>query len=77
LPGAASEADRAAVLPRKTGGGKAMVVIASFVLGAILGARTALKRGGQRLDALQYGAGFGIAFGLLGLFLTILIERLA
>lgn len=54
-----------------------MIVIASFVLGGALGARTALKRGGRRLDALQYGAGYGIAFALLGLFLTIFIERMA
>jgi hypothetical protein len=77
LPGGASEADGAERPPLRKEGGKTMIVIASFVLGAALGARTALKRGGRRLDALQYGAGFGIAFGLLGLFLTIFIERMA
>ena len=30
-----------------------MIVIAGLVLGAVLGARTALKRGGKRLDALR------------------------
>ncbi|MFN3824710.1 MAG: hypothetical protein ACK4RN_12075 [Pseudorhodobacter sp.] len=54
-----------------------MIVIAGIFLGAAFGARTALKRGGQRLDALQYAAAFGIAFGLLGLFVTIFIERMA
>lgn len=53
-----------------------MIVIAGFVLGAAFGARKALKSGGKRLDALQYGAGFGIAFALLGLFLTLFIDRM-
>jgi hypothetical protein len=53
-----------------------MIVIAGLVFGALLGARTALKRGGKRLDALQYAAGYGIAFALLGLFLTLFIDRM-
>lgn len=52
-----------------------MIVIGGFLLGAVIGAATALRRGGRKLDALQYGAGFAIAFGLLGLFLTIFLER--
>ena len=53
-----------------------MIVIAGFVLGAIIGARKALKSGGKRLDALQYGAGYGIAFAVLGLFVTLFIDRM-
>lgn len=53
-----------------------MIVIAGLVLGAAYGVRKALKSGGKRLDALQYGAGFGIAFALLGLFLTLFIDRM-
>ena len=34
-----------------------MIVIAGLVLGAVLGARTALKRGGRRLDALEVRLG--------------------
>lgn len=52
-----------------------MIVIAGFVLGAIWGARVAVKRGGRRLDALQYGAGYGILVAIGGLFLTIVIDR--
>lgn len=53
-----------------------MIVIAGLVLGAIFGAVLAARRGGKRLDILQYAAAFGIAFCLLGLFLTIFIERM-
>ncbi len=52
-----------------------MIVIGGFLLGAVIGAATALRRGGRKLDALQYGAGYAIAFTLAGLFLTILLER--
>lgn len=52
-----------------------MIIIAGFVLGAIYGVRKARKAGGKRLDLLQYGAGFGIAFSLVGLFLTLVLDR--
>jgi hypothetical protein len=52
-----------------------LIVIGGFLLGAVIGAATALRRGGRKLDALQYGAGYAIAFTLAGLFLTILLER--
>lgn len=54
-----------------------MIVLAGMVLGAAWGARLAIKQGGRKLDALQYAAAFGIAFALLGLFATIIIERLS
>ena len=53
-----------------------MIVFAGLGFGAIFGAVLAKKRGGQTLDAAQYAAGFGIAFGLLGLFVTIFLERM-
>lgn len=52
-----------------------MIVIGGFVLGAILGATTALRRGGRKLDALQYGAGFAILFTIIGMFITIFLGR--
>lgn len=52
-----------------------MIVIGGFILGAVIGATIALRRGGRKLDALQYGTGFAILFTLLGLFLTIILER--
>ncbi len=54
-----------------------MIVLGSGLVGAILGFATAKKRGGKGLDRAQYAAGYGIAFMILGLFLTLLIERLA
>lgn len=53
-----------------------MIVIAGLVLGAIGGALRARRRGGKPLDQLQYAAGYGIAFGLLGMFVTIGLERM-
>lgn len=54
-----------------------MIVIAGALLGAILGAMTARKRNGNKLDMLQYAAGFGIAFALVGLIVTVIIHRMA
>jgi hypothetical protein len=50
-----------------------MIVIAAVLCGAVLGALTARKRQGTALDIAQYAAGYGIAFGVLGLFLTLAI----
>lgn len=54
-----------------------MIVIGGFLIGAVLGTLTAKRRGGKRLDILQYAAGYAIAFTLLGLFATIFIDRMA
>lgn len=53
-----------------------MIVLAGLVFGAVFGAYTARKRGGNRLDMAQYAAGYAIALMLLGLFVTIFIERM-
>ena len=53
-----------------------MLVMGGLILGAMIGARIALQRGGNKKDALQYAAGFGIAFMLAGLFATIFMERM-
>jgi hypothetical protein len=46
------------------------------LLGAALGALSARRRGGNRLDMAQYGAVWGIIGGLAGLFATIALERM-
>lgn len=53
-----------------------MFVIGGLVLGAIVGALTARRGGGKPADMAQYAAGYGIAFGLLGLFVTLILDRL-
>lgn len=52
-----------------------MIVILSALAGAIAGTLTARRRGGTRLDMLQFGAGYAIAFALAGLVITIVIDR--
>lgn len=53
-----------------------MIIYVLGIIGVLLGALTARKRGGNRLDIAQYAAGFGIAFMLIGLILTVMIDRL-
>ena len=53
-----------------------MIWSSALVIGAIVGAATALRRGGRKLDALHYAAGFAIAFGLVGLALSVLLDRI-
>ena len=53
-----------------------MILFISATLGALFGALTAKKRGGNVLDMAQYAAGFAIAFAILGLFVTLAITNL-
>lgn len=53
-----------------------MIVIVLGILGAVIGGLTARKRKGNRKDIAQYAAGYGIAFMLAGLVLTVLIDRM-
>ncbi len=53
-----------------------MIVIVASLIGAALGVSVAWRRGGNRLDMAQYGAIFGIGFAVLGVFLTVALERL-
>ncbi len=52
-----------------------MIIAAGLLAGVLVGALTARRRGGKTLDMLQYAAGYGIAFMLVGMFLTIVLER--
>ncbi len=52
-----------------------MIVIAGAVIGAALGAWRAKSRGGGPLDMAQYAGAHAIALALLGLFLSIGLER--
>ena len=53
-----------------------VVVLGMALLGAILGALTARKRNGSGADMAQYAAGYGIAFALVGLVLSLILVRL-
>ena len=54
-----------------------MIVLAAAVVGAILGALTAKRRGGKPADIAQYAAGYAIAFTLAGVLVTLLVHRAA
>ncbi len=49
--------------------------LAGIVLGALLGAIRAKRRGGKPADMAQWAAAYGMIFGLVGLFVLIFIER--
>lgn len=49
--------------------------LTGLILGAITGAWRARKKGGNRLDMLQWGAVFAIFFGLIGLLALIVLQR--
>ena len=53
-----------------------MFVIGGLVLGALGGGWTARRRGGKGADIAQYAAVFSILFGLIGLFVTLVLDRL-
>jgi hypothetical protein len=53
-----------------------MIFPLAFLLGAVVGWRRAGRRGGDRLDQLQYGAAHGIAFALAAFALALLASRL-
>ncbi len=54
-----------------------MIVLVAALAGIALGIFTAKKRGGKGLDMAQYAAGYGIAFAIAGLLVTVAIHRMA
>lgn len=54
-----------------------MFVIIGALLGAVLGGTIAKKRGGKRLDILQYAGVYAMIFAMLGIFITLIIHRMA
>ncbi len=53
-----------------------MIILAAMMSGALTGTAVARKRGGRGIDQLQYAAGYGIAFTILGVFATIFLDRM-
>jgi hypothetical protein len=54
-----------------------MIVIGAALLGALIGGYTAKKRQGTVLDIAQYATSFAIAFGIVGLIITVIVHRAA
>lgn len=54
-----------------------MIFFPAILLGAALGWYRAAKRGGNRLDKLQYAGSHAILFAILGLFATIILHRMS
>jgi len=52
-----------------------MIVIVLGIFGGLMGGFTAQKRGGNRKDVAQYAAGYAMAFMIVGMVLTVLIDR--
>lgn len=53
-----------------------MIIIAGFLIGAIWGGLLAKRRKGNGKDIAQYAIGFAIAFTIVGLFITVFIDRM-
>ncbi|PRY94875.1 hypothetical protein BCF33_0477 [Hasllibacter halocynthiae] len=51
--------------------------VLGFVIGGFLGARKAKALGGKAADMAQYAAGYGIAFGLVGFLVAVVVTRLS
>ncbi len=54
-----------------------MFVLLGALLGAIIGATIAKRRKGKGLDILQYAVIYAMIFAIIGLFVTILVHRMA
>ncbi|MDP2086991.1 MAG: hypothetical protein Q8K20_17495 [Gemmobacter sp.] len=52
-----------------------MLIFAGFVSGALWGGLLARRRKGAPLDIAQYAAAFSIAFAIVGLFATVLLDK--
>jgi hypothetical protein len=51
-------------------------VLGAFLLGAIGGGLRARARGGKAADIAQYATVYGILFALIGLFITVYLDRM-
>ena len=53
-----------------------MIIIGLALIGAIFGVISARRRSGNGLDMAQYGASYGIAFAIVGLLITVFVDRM-
>lgn len=54
-----------------------MIILLGAVLGALTGVMVARRRRGKVADLLQYGFVYALIFALIGLFVTLIIHRMA
>lgn len=54
-----------------------MAPVIGMFIGAVTGAIVAKRKGGRGLDMAQYAGSFAILFGLIGLFVAIILARSA
>ncbi len=52
-----------------------MIYIPAALIGGLIGGLSAKRRGGKGLDIAQYVAVYAIVFALLGLIVTIILDR--
>ncbi len=53
-----------------------MIAIGLAILGAVIGGLTARKRGGNRKDIAQYAVGYAMAFLIVGMIATVILDRM-
>lgn len=53
-----------------------MILAAAIILGVVLGWRHASRLGGNRKDQLQYAAVYALILSVIGLFASIIIDRM-
>lgn len=53
-----------------------MIILAALLAGAALGWRRATRAKGNRADRIQWALAHALAFGALGLMVTVIIDRL-
>jgi sugar phosphate permease len=51
--------------------------LGGIIIGALIGAIRAKKRGGTVMDMLQWGTAFAVMLGIVGLFVLVLMQRAA
>jgi len=51
--------------------------LGGIIIGALIGAIRAKKRGGTVMDMLQWGTAFAVMLGIVGLFVLVFIQRAA
>ncbi|MCB1339111.1 MAG: hypothetical protein KDK10_17205 [Maritimibacter sp.] len=52
-----------------------MIIAAFAFVGALIGGLNARKRGGTGLDIAQYAGAYALAFGIVGMFITVFLVR--